>query len=145
LTTQVHRNRKVSASKTLIDAAIKTAHKAYAPYSNYHVGAALSGTDEAGKRVIFTGCNVENASYPATICAERTALVKAVSEGQRTFDTLVVATRNGGYPCGICRQVLYEFAPHLRVMIVDFDGNVLDDTILSSLLAHGFGPVELNK
>lgn len=141
MTTRTHQTAKASDTKTLIEAAVKVAHNAYAPYSNYHVGAALHAESGA----IFTGCNVENASYPATICAERSALVKAVSEGQRTFDTLVVATRNGGYPCGICRQMLYEFAPTLRVIIVDMDGKVIDDTTLNALLAHGFGPLALNK
>ena len=143
-----NRIRSKSKSKTnhadltgLIDTAIQAAGKAYAPYSHYHVGAALQAADGT----IFTGCNVENASYPATICAERTALVKAVSEGRREFDTMVVATRNGGFPCGICRQMLYEFAPALRVVVVDFEGQVLEDSPLHQLLAHGFGPLELNK
>lgn len=130
-----------ATTKPLIDAAIQAASKAYAPYSNYHVGAAL--LDSTG--TIFTGCNIENASYPATICAERTALVKAVSEGRREFDTIVVATRNGGFPCGICRQMLYEFAPRLHVIVVDLDGHVIDDTTLTDLLPHGFGPLELHK
>lgn len=132
---------RTNSQTLLIDAAIQAAGKAYAPYSNYHVGAAL--LDKEG--TIFTGCNVENASYPATICAERTALVKAVSEGRREFDTMVVATRNGGFPCGICRQMLYEFAPLLRVIVVDMDGQIIDDTTLTDLLTHGFGPIDLNK
>jgi cytidine deaminase len=135
------RPKKAAKVKLLVDAAVRATHNAYAPYSNYPVGAALLAAE--GK--VFTGCNVENASYPATICAERTALVKAVSEGQRAFDTIVVATRNGGYPCGICRQMLYEFAPGLRVIVVNMDGQILDDTTLSALLAQGFGPVALNK
>lgn len=125
--------------KVLVDAAVKAASNAYAPYSNYPVGAALRALDGT----IFSGCNVENASYPATICAERTALVKAVSEGVRQFDALAVVTENGGFPCGICRQVLYEFAPNLRVIIADMNGQVLHDTTLDALLAHGFGPAAL--
>jgi cytidine deaminase len=124
---------------SLIETAIKMAHIAYAPYSNYLVGAVLRSTDGQ----LFTGCNVENAAYPATICGERTALVKAVSEGQREFNLIVVATVNAGAPCGHCRQMLYEFAPTLRVVGVDFDGKVHLDTSLDELLPTGFGPSSL--
>jgi cytidine deaminase len=126
-------------NKTLIDAAIAAAQKAYAPYSNYPVGAALRTPDG----MVYTGCNVENASYPVTICAERTALVKAVSEGHRQFDTLVVVTKNAGSPCGMCRQMLYEFAPNLHVIIADLEGNVSEEIKLNELLAHGFSPAKL--
>ena len=124
----------------LIAAAIAASHNAYSPYSNYPVGAALVDTDGT----IHTGCNVENASYPATICAERSALVKAVSDGQQTFDTIVIASRNGGAPCGVCRQMLYEFAPQLRVIVVDFDGTRHIDAPLDTLLTNGFGPSSLH-
>ena len=123
----------------LIEVAVEAAKNAYIPYSEYPVGAALR--DSAG--AIHTGCNVENASYPATICAERVALVKAVSEGVREFDTLVVVTSNGGSPCGICRQMLFEFAPDLRVIVADLDGRVHVDAALRELLPHGFGPSNL--
>ena len=83
--------------------------------------------------------------YPVTICAERTALVKAVSEGQRQFEALVVVTRNGGFPCGMCRQMLYEFAPTLQVIVAEMDGSILYDQPLSDLLPHGFGPIDLRK
>ena len=89
---------------------------------------------------VYTCCNIENASYPATIFAERTSLVKAVSEGHRAFQQLVVATRDGGSPCGVCRQMLYEFAPNLPIVLVRFDGTVTEQTVLSDLLHHGFGP-----
>src|SRR5258708_12801317 len=80
---------------------------AYAPYSDYRVGAALlAPTGE-----IYTGCNVENAAYPSTICAERVALVKAVSEGIRNFNAIAVVTSNGAFPSGSCPQLLYEFSP----------------------------------
>lgn len=125
--------------KTLIDRALAASENAYVPYSNYQVGAAL--TTASGE--IFSGCNVENAAYPAGICAERTALVKAVSEGHRQFETIVIATRNGGSPCGMCRQMLYEFAPTLRVVCVDAHGEVTVDTSLDQLLLHGFGPASL--
>jgi cytidine deaminase len=127
--------------KALVEAAVKAAQNAYVPYSHYQVGAALRAADGT----IYGGCNVENASYPASICAERTALVKAISEGQRQFEAIVVATRNGGFPCGICRQMLYEFAPHMQVIIADLNGKILHHERLSDLLLHGFGPSELGK
>lgn len=125
----------------LIEQAITAAQKAYVPYSHYHVGAALRTNDGT----VFTGCNVENAAYPSGICAERTALVKAVSEGYRLFDTVVVASVSGGSPCGQCRQMLYEFAPDLRVVLVDFDGKVHHDLTLNALLPLGFGPDSLPR
>ncbi|MEO0563574.1 MAG: cytidine deaminase [Chloroflexota bacterium] len=123
----------------LIEQAEAARHRAYVPYSDYRVGAALLSVDGT----VFTGCNVENASYPASICAERTALVKAVSEGFQTFDMIVIATDNGGSPCGICRQMLYEFAPELRVICVDANGATTIDAKLADLLTHGFGPSSL--
>lgn len=118
----------------LIQAAIAAAEHAYIPYSGYRVGAVLTTPDGQ----VFSGCNVENASYGAAICAERTALVKAVSEGHRQFSTLVVATRDGGAPCGICRQMLAEFAPQLDVVLVDFSGRVTLRTRLDQLLPYSF-------
>lgn len=129
-----------SALQPLIQQAIEVAGRAYAPYSQYHVGAALHTPDG----MIFTGCNIENAAYPVTICAERTALVKAVSEGYHQFDVLVVATKNGGTPCGMCRQMLYEFSPMLRVVTVDFDGKITGEWALSDLLPNGFGTSSLD-
>jgi len=112
--------------------------KAYAPYSHYDVGAAL--LTESGQ--VFTGCNVENAVYPLCLCAERTAVVKAVSEGQREFAAIAIATRNGGSPCGACRQVLREFALHLRILLADDAGHVRQYT-LDQLLPDSFGPESL--
>jgi len=123
----------------LIQAAIDASRNAYCPYSNYPVGAALLAKDGT----VYSGCNVENAAYPATICAERTALVKAISEGQREFEAIAVVTGNGGFPCGTCRQMMYEFAPELRVIVADMSGQVLNESRLSELLAHGFGPSSL--
>ncbi len=120
----------------LVRAAQEVSANAYIPYSHYPVGAALLASN--GK--VYTGCNVENAAYPATICAERVALVKAVSEGVRDFQSIAVVTRDAGSPCGTCRQMLYEFAPHLRVIIADMEGNIRFDGTLSDLLPHGFGP-----
>jgi cytidine deaminase len=124
----------------LIEHARRATANAYIPYSQYPVGAALlsaSGT-------VYTGCNIENASYPVGICAERVALVKAVSEGEHHFETLVVVTRNAGSPCGMCRQMLYEFAPKLRVVIADMDGNIAFDDELAKLLPLGFSPNDLD-
>lgn len=121
--------------RDLIAAAASAAERAYCPYSHYPVGAALEA-DDGG---VYTGCNVENASYPAGICAERVALVKAVSEGRRRFTRLAVVTGTGGAPCGVCRQMLYEFAPDLRVIIADTSGKIIFDDALSVLLPLGFG------
>ena len=108
---------------------------AYVPYSHYPVGAALLCKD--GR--VFKGCNVENASFGATNCAERTALFKAVSEGAREFSAIAItAEKSMAWPCGICRQALYEFAPDLRVIVAW--GERREEAILSDLLPHGFGP-----
>ena len=122
----------------LIQAAIAAREQAYAPYSGYKVGAAI--LVENGK--IVTGCNVENVSYGLTNCAERTAVFKAVSEGHRKVDAVVVATGNAGSPCGACRQVLAEFAGDVPVWLVDTDGNGRQTT-LHKLLPDHFGPEHL--
>lgn len=129
---------KVVDRNELAQAAREARNLAYAPYSNYRVGAALL----AGDGTIVTGCNVENAVYPATICAERVAVAKAVSEGKREFLAIAIATDNGGSPCGICRQVLNEFAPDIRILLVDDEAIVAEYT-LADLLPHGFGPKDL--
>lgn len=113
----------------------------YVPYSHFPVGAALLCED--GR--VFTGCNVENAAYGSTICAERTALLKAVSEGCSTgWTAIAIAGRGEDYcwPCGACRQMLYEFAPRLRVLAARGDG-AFQSVPLSELLPHGFGPASL--
>lgn len=108
--------------------------KSYAPYSNFHVGAAL--LTKTGE--VFTGVNVENSSYGATICAERTAFVKAISEGFRDFCAIAIASSGGeAYPCGICRQFMYEFCDDLDV-ITSEDGKILNVSKLNELLTHGF-------
>ncbi len=112
--------------------------RAYTPYSHYTVGAALLTADGE----VFTGCNIENAVYPATVCAERVAVFKAVSEGHRDFVAIAVATRNGGSPCGICRQVLHEFSPGMRVILVDSE-KITAEYALEDLLPVGFGPAHL--
>ena len=111
---------------------------AYAPYSNYRVGAALLGS--SGK--VYSGCNVENAAYPECICAERTAVTKAVSEGEQNFVAIAVATDDGGSPCGACRQVLNEFSPSMLVLIVN-EGGEVRATTAADLLPDHFGPQHL--
>ncbi|MCY4021275.1 MAG: cytidine deaminase [Chloroflexi bacterium] len=127
------------AEAELINAAIAASEMAYIPYSSYRVGAALLTLDGD----VYTGCNVESASYTPTICAERTALVKAISEGQRRFSTVAVVTRDGGSPCGVCRQLLYEFSPEMLVIMADLEGAVHQRVILADLLPFGFGPANL--
>ena len=126
----------------LVAKAMEMQNLAYCPYSNFPVGAALLCED--GR--VFTGCNVESAAYGSTICAERTALLKAVSEGCRdNWVAIAVAGRGEEFcwPCGSCRQMLYEFAPDLRVLAVRGDGN-FEEANLSELLPKGFGAVHLN-
>lgn len=127
-----------SQKEALVDAACAARERAYAPYSNYHVGAAILTED--GR--IVTGVNVENVSYGGTICAERTAVVKAVSEGVRRFTAIAVCTSNMGSPCGICRQTLVEFAGDIPVLLADGQGNVRE-TSLYKLLPNHFGPQHL--
>ena len=112
---------------------------AYAPYSHYAVGAAL--LTASGR--IYDGVNVENAAYPSTICAERTAVVKAVSEGERDFVAIAVSSANAGSPCGACRQVLAEFGLDTAVLLVDGGDTIAQRTTLRDLLPHAFGPGSL--
>ncbi len=109
---------------------------AYAPYSGYRVGAAVRGANGE----IWAGCNVENGSYPAGICAERVALVKMVSAGQRAFTSLAVVTEDGGMPCGICLQTMLEFAPtpSAVTIILANSSEVVGHWTLAELLPHGF-------
>ncbi len=125
--------------EALITAACEIRQRAYAPYSNYPVGAAILAED--GR--VFTGVNVENASYGLSNCAERTAVFKMVSEGVSRFLAVAICTDNGGSPCGACRQVLTEFAGDVPVWLSDGDGNV-HETTLYTLLPDHFGPEHLN-
>ena len=120
----------------LVSAAIAASSHAYVPYSRFPVGAALLATGEK----TYGGCNVENSAYPSTLCAERTALVKAVSEGDRDFLAIAVVTRSGGSPCGSCRQMLYEFSPDMRVVVATLEGEIRYEVALQELLPRGFGP-----
>ncbi len=114
---------------------------AYAPYSKYAVGAAL--LTASGR--IYDGVNIENAAYPTTICAERVAVFKAVSEGERQFEAIAVVTDNGGTPCGSCRQVLAEFGVDTIVLIVDGEGNLRQETTVKDLLPGAFLPEHLAR
>jgi cytidine deaminase len=122
----------------LIASATAARELAYAPYSSFKVGAALLG--KSGQ--VYRGCNVENAAYGPSICAERTAIFKAVSEGEREFEAMAIVTENGVFPCGTCRQVMLEFAPDMTVIIADTRGNTRLATA-RSLLPDGFTPDQL--
>lgn len=122
----------------LIRAACEARQNAYAPYSHYRVGAAIWMED--GR--LYTGVNVENASYGLTICAERVAIASAIAAGQRDFVMLALVTANGGSPCGACRQVMVEFAPDMPVIIADEQG--IRQTLPAHALIPGFfGPEHL--
>ncbi len=124
----------------LLQKAIEAMEFSYSPYSHYRVGAALLTKNGA----VITGCNIENSAYTAAICAERTAISKAVSQGERDFVAIAVATVNGGAPCGVCRQVMREFAPDLTVIIGDDSGQYQVLTLVD-LLPHSFGPENLPR
>ena len=125
--------------KELFRMAVEASENAYAPFSNFHVGAALLTED--GK--VFTGVNIENSSYGATICAERTAFVKAISEGERDFAAIAISAGDvPSLPCGICRQFMYEFEPKIRIITGPLregepDGGLKAQS-LEQLLPEGF-------
>lgn len=135
--------------KLLIQKAFEAQDNCYTPYSNFNVGAALLGKNG----VIYKGCNIENASYTPTNCAERTAFFKAVSEGQKEFDAIAIVGNKKGEegeycsPCGVCRQVMMEFCnPKEFKIYLAKDKNNLDDYIeytLEEILPLGFGPNNL--
>ena len=132
------REEETVTDERLLELAVGMLDYSYSPYSHYPVGAALLAKD--GR--VFTGCNVENAAFGNTMCAERTALFKAVSEGAREFTAIAIASRGSApFPCGACRQSLNEFAPDLRILVT-WDGNVRKTT-LRALLPEGFGPASL--
>jgi len=120
--------------RLLIDLATEARRRAYAPYSNYQVGSALR--TKSGR--VFTGSNGENAASPTGMCAERVAVFKAVSEGEREFEVLAVVTSNGGSPCGGCRQVLAEFGLDTLVLIADGHGQLVQETTVAGLLPGAF-------
>ena len=118
-----------------------TARKAsYSPYSHFPVGAAVLAED--GR--IYGGTNIENAAYPSSLCAERVAIFKAISEGNRHIQAIAVATHAGGSPCGACRQVMREFGEQdMPVLLADAEGNLVEETSLATLLPRSFGPEDL--
>ena len=127
--------------RELVERAFSMLERSYVPYSHFPVGAAL----ECADGTVFTGCNVENAAYGSTICAERTAAVNAVSEGHRDdFVRIAIVGNSTDYcwPCGACRQFLFEFAPDLECLIARGDHEYVK-LPLRELLAHGFGPKSL--
>ncbi len=127
--------------KELIKKAFEAQKLAYVPYSNFHVGAALITEDDS----IYTGCNIEISSYSPTICAERTAIFKAVSEGHKKIKAIaIVGDANPTYPCGVCRQVLREFGKDAKIIIANSVDNYKEYT-LEELLPHSFGPEDLNS
>ena len=125
--------------QSLIDLAIEARKKAYAPYSKYPVGSSLR--TKSGR--VYTGVNIENAAYPAGICAERVAIFKAVSDGELEFDVITVVTNNGGSPCGSCRQVMAEFGLDTIVLIADGNGKLIKETTVGGLLPEAFQPHHL--
>ncbi len=120
----------------LINNAIKAREHSYSPYSKFKVGAALKTKN--GK--VFTGCNIENSSYGLSICAEREAVFKAISSGEKDLDTIVVVTDSNKLitPCGACRQVIWEFSKDLTIVVANLKGKKKKFKI-KELLAHPFG------
>ena len=134
--------RKKMDKNEVIKQAIEAMENAYAPYSKFKVGAAL--LTKSGK--IYTGCNIENSSYGASVCAERVAIFKAVSEGEHDFELLVVATKTEepSPPCGICRQVISEFSNDLPIMLVNDKGSIIE-TNINKLLPFPFLKERLDR
>ena len=123
------------SDEKLMELALQARESSYSPYSHFRVGAALLCADDS----VYTGCNIENSSYGLTNCAERTAAFKAVSEGHRRFKRIVIAGRSDDYcyPCGACRQVLYEFGPDMEVVCLNKNGEEKHLSI-RELLPYGF-------
>ncbi|MBN1401409.1 MAG: cytidine deaminase [Anaerolineae bacterium] len=119
--------------RELVEAALEARRHAHAPYSHFHVGAAV----RAGSGRVYAGCNIENASFGLTVCAERVAIWKAVSEGERDLQALAVVTSTGATPCGACRQVMAEFGRDMAILVADAQGNAWA-TSLQKLLPNAF-------
>lgn len=127
-------------NEELIKMAFKAQKIAYVPYSKFHVGAALITEDDS----VYTGCNIEIASYSPTICAERTAIFKAISEGHKKIKKIaIVGDANPTFPCGVCRQVIREFGVNATVIIANSPDEYKEYTI-DELLPHSFGPEDLS-
>ena len=127
--------------QSLVDLANTERERAYVPYSNYRVGSTLK--TKTGK--VYSGVNVENAAYPQTMCAERVAIFKAVSEGEKEFEVITVVTDNGGSPCGGCRQVMAEFGLDTVVLLADGKGHIVKETTVRELLPEAFTPEHLEN
>lgn len=128
-------------NRELIGKALEAQKQAYVPYSEFHVGAALITEDDK----IFTGCNIEIASYSPTICAERTAIFKAVSEGSKKIKKIaIVGDADFTYPCGVCRQVIREFGKDATIIIANSEDEYREYK-LEELLPHSFGPEDLEN
>lgn len=132
---------KESERKHMLDLAYEAMENAYVPYSHFRVGACLRST--SGK--YYLGCNIENASYTPTNCAERTAVFKAVSEGERSFDAIAIVCsgKNPAAPCGVCRQVLREFCGDDMPVVFANANRETVETTFGELLPHSFGPEDL--
>lgn len=128
--------------KILIDTARHYLKNSYSPYSNYPVGAAVLAEDG----LVYGGTNIENSAYPSGLCAERVAITKAISEGNRKILAVAVVTRNGGAPCGACRQVMREFASlEMPVILTSIDDGFEEEFTLGDLLPRSFGPDDLDR
>lgn len=128
-------------NQNLIEEALKAKKNAYVPYSNFHVGAAIE-TDDGS---IYTGCNIENAAYSPSVCAERTAIFKAVSEGKTSIKKIaIVGDSDMTYPCGVCRQVIREFGENAEIIIAN-SSDRYKVYKLQDLLPHSFGPEDLRQ
>ncbi len=127
--------------ENLIEKALEAKKNAYVPYSNFHVGAAIVMEDGS----IYSGCNIENASYTPSICAERTAIFKAVSEGKKEIKKIaIVGDGDMTYPCGVCRQVIREFGRDAEIIVANSKEDYKVYT-LEDLLPHSFGPEDLKQ
>ncbi len=136
-------DHRASVIHTAIALAKILRERAYAPYSNYKVGAcAVAIHPEFGTALYFGGCNVENASYGLTMCAERVAIYNAIAAGFKDIQYMVIVTEDGGTSCGACRQVEYELNPNMTIISFDAQDNIVYHN-LSGLLPHAFGPHNL--
>ncbi len=125
---------------SLVDAAHRYQKHAYSPYSHYAVGSAVLAEDGQ----IYGGANIENSAYPSGLCAERVAIFKAISEGNRQIKAIAVVTSNAGSPCGACRQVMREFsALDMPVILADEQGNIAFESTMDGILPRSFGPEDL--
>lgn len=132
----------IELKQALIEQACLYQKRAYIPYSNYAVGAAVLMEDDQ----IYGGANIENSAYPSGLCAERVAIFKAVSEGNRQIKAIAVVTCNGGSPCGACRQVMREFASlDMPVILADEQGEIVFESTMDGILPRSFGPEDLEK